>query len=93
MTVRARLRAWYWFLVGGLLAVGAFAASWPATEFHSVFRLIVIGALAASVLTLFAMGFRCPRCRASLIPHAVNILGTTRVACPRCGSSLDTRPR
>jgi hypothetical protein len=90
MTVRARLRGWFRFLLGSVLAVGACASAWPDTEFNHAFRLIVIGALAASLLTLFAMGFRCPRCRATLIPSAVKILGVGPFACPRCGASTDT---
>jgi hypothetical protein len=91
MTVRDRLRGWYRFLFVALLAVGALASAWPDDEYTHVFRLLVIGALAASGLTLFVMGFRCPSCRATLLPQFGKIVMGGPVACSRCGASIDSQ--
>jgi hypothetical protein len=90
MTIRRTLQGWYRFLWVALLLVGALARAWQDTGYNHVFRSGVIGFLLASVFLLFAFGFRCPRCRGTLVHKAPGILmqGGT-FFCPKCGVSLD----
>jgi hypothetical protein len=90
MTIRRTLQGWYRFLWVSLLLVGALASAWQDTGYNHAFRIGVIGFLLASVLLLFAFGFRCPRCGGTLVHRAPGILmrgGTS--FCPKCGVSLD----
>jgi hypothetical protein len=89
MTIRKTLLAWYRFLWLGILAVGVLAGSWQATWDNHLFREAVLGFLLASVLGVFAFGFRCPRCRGSLATRAGKILSGRPCECPKCGVSVD----
>lgn len=90
MTIRQALRLWYRFLWAGLIAVGVLGASWHATWYNHVFRAAVLDFLLVCVLGIFAFGFRCPRCRASLLHKAAAITMTGGpFACPKCGVSME----
>ena len=90
MTIRHALRLWYRFLWMGVLAVGVLAASWQATWDNHWFRAALLGFGLLCVVGVFAFGFRCPRCRTSLVPKAPAILTEVgALACPKCGVSLD----
>ena len=68
--------------------VGALGRAWQDTGYNHAFRIGVISVLLASALLLFAFGFRCPRCRRTLVHKAPAILmqgGTS--FCPNCGVS------
>jgi hypothetical protein len=73
-----------------LLMVGALGRAWQDTGYNHAFRIGVISFLLASTLLLFAFGFRCPRCRRTLVHKAPGILmqGETSF-CPNCGVSMD----
>jgi FtsH-binding integral membrane protein len=89
MTINQALRGWYRFLGVGLMAVGVVAAGWQATWYNHIFRAAVLSFLLVSVFGVFAFGFRCPRCRASLVHKATTILVRGRAfACPKCGVGL-----
>jgi hypothetical protein len=90
MTIGRALRLWYRFLWVGLMAVGVLGASWQATWYNHIFRVAVLGFLLACVFGVFAFGFRCPRCRVSLVPKAQAILMPGgRFAWPKCRVSFD----
>jgi hypothetical protein len=89
MTIRQTLRGWYQFLGVGLIAVGVLAASWHATWHNHIFRAAVLSFLLVCVFGVFAFGFRCPRCRRSLVPKAPAIFNGGSFGCPNCGVSLD----
>jgi hypothetical protein len=89
MTIRQALRGWYRFLAAGLIAVGVLASGWRPTWNTQTLRVAVLSFLLVSVLGVFAFGFRCPRCRASLILKAAAISRGGRFACPKCGVSID----
>ena len=92
MTIRQTLRGWYRYLWVSLLLAGAFGMSWRDNGYNHAFRIGVLVLLCAAAMTLFAFGFRCPRCGTSLIPHAVRIVSTgAPVACPKCGVSVDEK--
>jgi predicted Zn finger-like uncharacterized protein len=89
-TIRQALRLWYRFLWMGVFAVGVLAASWQATWDNHSFRAALLGFSLVCVIGVFTFGFRCPRCRASLVYKAAAILtkdGALR--CPKCGVSMD----
>ena len=90
MTIRRTLQGWYRFLWVALLLVGALGRSWQDTGHNHAFRTGVITLAVVSVFTLFGFGFRCPRCRRTLVHKAPSILmqGGASV-CPNCGVSLD----
>jgi hypothetical protein len=89
MTIRQALRGWYRFLGVGLIAVGILANGWRATWYNHILRVVVLSFLLVSVLGVFAFGFRCPRCRASLVAKAATIFRGRSFACPNCGVSMD----
>lgn len=89
MTIRQALRAWYTFLGVGLMGVGILAGSWrPTTWTDYYLRIAVLVFLLASVIGVFAFGFRCPRCRASLLLKAAAIF-SGQSACLKCGVGMD----
>ncbi len=90
MTIRRTLQGWYRFLWVALLMIGALGRAWQDTGHNHAFRIGAISILLAFVLLLFAFGFRCPRCRATLVHKAPGILMQGGTAfCPACGVSLD----
>jgi hypothetical protein len=89
MTIRKTLLGWFRFLWVGILAVGVLAGSWQATWYNHLFREAVLGFLLISVIGVFAYGFRCPRCGASLAIRATAILSGRACECPKCGCSVD----
>jgi predicted RNA-binding Zn-ribbon protein involved in translation (DUF1610 family) len=92
MTIRQTLRGWYRYLWISLLLVGAFGMSWRDNGYNHAFRIGVLVLLCAAAMTLFAFGFRCPRCRTSLIPHAAHIvMNGAPFRCPKCGVSVDEK--
>jgi predicted RNA-binding Zn-ribbon protein involved in translation (DUF1610 family) len=92
MTIRQTLRGWYRYLWVSLLLIGAFGISWRDNGYNHAFRLGVLALLCAAAMTLFAVGFRCPRCRTSLIPNAAHIvMSGAPFACPKCGVSVDEK--
>jgi hypothetical protein len=90
MTIRHALQLWFRFLWMGVLAVGVLAASWQATWDNHWIRAALLGFCLVCVIGVFAFGFRCPRCRTSLI-HKASVILTKGgpLACPRCGVSMD----
>jgi predicted RNA-binding Zn-ribbon protein involved in translation (DUF1610 family) len=92
MTIRQTLRAWYRYLWVSLLLVGAFGISWQDNGYNHALRIGILVLLCAAVVTLFAFGFRCPRCRTSLISNAAHIVTSNApFACPKCGVSMDEK--
>jgi predicted RNA-binding Zn-ribbon protein involved in translation (DUF1610 family) len=92
MTIRQTLRAWYRYLWVSLLSVGAFGMFWRDNGYNHAFRIGVLVLSCAAAMTLFAFGFRCPRCRTSLIPHAAHIvMNGAPFRCPKCGVSVDEK--
>jgi hypothetical protein len=90
MTIRRTLRGWYRFLWVAMIMVGVLGGVWRDTGYNHAFRIGVLCLLLVSVFTLFAFGFRCPRCRTSLVSKAPTLLTTGgRFVCPRCGVSVD----
>ena len=90
MTIRRTLQGWYRFLWVALLMVGALGRGWQDTGYNHAFRIGVISVLLASTLLLFASGFRCPRCRRTLVHKAPAILMQGGSCfCPNCGVSMD----
>jgi hypothetical protein len=71
------------------LAVGVMAESWQPTWDNHVLRAAVLGILLVCVFGIFASGFRCPRCGASLIVKAATILHGGPCACSKCKVSID----
>jgi hypothetical protein len=90
-SIRQTLTAWFRFLWLGLLMIGVFASSWRDNGYNHSLRIGVLTFLIVTVFGLFAFGFRCPRCRISLVPKASDILRTRPYACPRCGVSIDEK--
>ena len=89
-TIRRQLRRWFAFFQVALVLVGILAYSWHDNGYNHTFRIVALSLLMATVLGLFASGFRCPRCRKSLVPQASKILADGgRFACPKCGGSID----
>jgi hypothetical protein len=92
MTIRQTLRGWYRYLWVALLSVGAFGMYWPDNGYNHAVRISVLVLLCAAAMTLFAFGFRCPRCKTSLIPNAAHIvMNGGPFACPKCGVSVDEK--
>jgi hypothetical protein len=89
MSIRRALLGWYRFLWVGLLAVGVLSGSWHATWYNHIFRAAVLGFVLVSVLGVFGFGFRCPRCRSSLVTKAPTILSGRSFECPKCAVSVD----
>jgi len=89
MTIRRALAGWYRFLWVGMMLVGAVGLSWRDTGYNHTFRMSVISLLLVSVFAVFGCGFRCPRCRTSLITRAATILSSSPCGCPKCGVSMD----
>jgi len=90
MTIRRALRGWFTYLRVGLVLVGVLAFGWHDNGYNHTFRVSVLAVLITSVCTLFAFGFRCPRCRSSLVHKAPTILMKgCQFACPNCGVSVD----
>jgi hypothetical protein len=91
-TIRQALRGWYRFLGVGLIGVGILAGNWRPFTWPSYYlRMAVLGFLLVSVVGVFVFGFRCPRCRASLLLKATAILSGGKFACPKCGVGMDEK--
>jgi DNA-directed RNA polymerase subunit RPC12/RpoP len=85
------LHGWFKFLLVAALMVGALAEVWADTPFDHEFRLGVLALLFASIITLFYLGFRCPRCAHSLL-RSISLVRTGQpVSCPKCGTSVDEK--
>jgi DNA-directed RNA polymerase subunit RPC12/RpoP len=56
---------------------------------QSLFSNLVLLALTFSIFGLFAFGYRCPRCHASLINKAAWMLNGRQCVCPKCGVRVD----
>jgi hypothetical protein len=91
MTIRQTLALWLKFLWLGLLLVGALAAAWRDVGYNHLFRIVVLCGLFLSVALLFALGFRCPRCRNSFVLDAPRIISQRRLCCRNCGVSVDEK--
>jgi predicted RNA-binding Zn-ribbon protein involved in translation (DUF1610 family) len=92
MTIRQTLRGWYRYLWISLLSVGAFGLAWHDNGYNHTLRIGVLVLLCAAAVTLFAFGFRCPRCGTSLIPNAAHIvMSGAPFACPKCRVSVDEK--
>ena len=90
MTIRQALHRWYTFLGVGLMTVGILAECWrPHTWSSYYLRIAVLAFLLVGVIGVFCFGFACPRCRASLVLKAADILNGGPVACPKCGVGMD----
>ena len=90
MTIRRALRLWFRFLWIGTLAVGVLASSWQPTWENHWIRAAALGFCLVCVVGIFTFGFRCPRCRSTLIHKATAILTKgSAFACPKCGVSMD----
>jgi hypothetical protein len=90
ITIRRALRGWFTYLQLSLLGVGVLASAWRDNGYNHGFRAVILALVLASVFGLFVCGFRCPRCRTSLIHRSTALLADRGVAaCPRCGVSFD----
>ena len=101
MTIRRTLQGWYRFLWVALLMVGALGRSWQDTGYNHAFRIGVISLGCGLRAPLFGFGFRCPRCRRTLVHKAPGILmqggnvrsaRTAASAWMRCGRARTTEP-
>ena len=93
VTIRRTLSHWFGFLRVAVLVVGIFGAAWHEDGYNHVLRVAVLSFAFFSVLALFALGFRCPRCRRTLVFDANKILlGGKKFSCPLCGLDIDRPP-
>jgi len=89
-TILSMLRCWTRFLLVGLLGLGALASAWPPSWANHVLRAALLGLVGFIIVAMFVFGFRCPRCRHTLVHRAAAILDSREPqACPHCGVSLD----
>ena len=72
------------------MLIGVLSWYWRDTGLNHVFRIVTLVLLIVSAAMLFAIGFRCPHRRHSLVKHAPTILMTMApFACPKCGATID----
>jgi hypothetical protein len=89
MTIRQVLIRRYWLVMLGLVVGIALGRMWHATEQTHNLRYGIGLVWGLSLFVFFYFGFRCPRCRTTLITRGASVLSGRPLGCPKCGVGLD----
>lgn len=92
MTFRERLKLRYRLMVAGVMIIPAVGILWlhSSTPLNHTFRVTVIAWADIALMLLFALTFKCPVCRVSLLAASRQMLfDLVTCSCPHCGSNLD----